>query len=126
MSLVLEASCRTFQGGPDVDHLTKIKLKSIEANQANVPFDGLEDMNINTSYGNDGRRVHPADRPAPVDRARRVAECGARRLMASRRDQKAIVRKRAKVLNKGLARATWKCFSGAAFWGRLYFAFFKR
>lgn len=44
--------------------------------------------------------------------------------MASRRIHKALVR-RAKVLNKGLARETTVFFQ-RGFWGRLYFAFFRR
>jgi hypothetical protein len=44
--------------------------------------------------------------------------------MASRRTQKALAR-RAKVLNKGLARET-AVFFNRGFWGRLYFALFRR
>lgn len=44
--------------------------------------------------------------------------------MSSRRTQKAIV-KRAKVLNKGLARET-SAFFARGFWGRLFYAVFKR
>lgn len=55
LSLLLEASARTFLAGPDSGHLRQVKLKPFEANQAGLAFTGQEELNLTPHYNNYGR-----------------------------------------------------------------------
>jgi hypothetical protein len=66
VSLVLQASCRTFKAGPDAAHLTQVKVESIEANQAGVPFTGIESLNMTAAYNDYGRVFIRHTDPSPL------------------------------------------------------------
>lgn len=66
LGVLLEASCRTFKAGPDAAHLTKVKLQSVEANQAGVPYTGLETINLTSAYNNNARVFLRQTDPLPI------------------------------------------------------------
>ena len=55
LSLLLEASARTFLAGPDSGHLRQVKLKPFETNQAGLAFTGQEELNLTPEYNQHGR-----------------------------------------------------------------------
>jgi hypothetical protein len=55
ISVLLDASVRTWQAGPDAAHLVPVKLKTFELGQERLPFTGIEEIILEADYGDAGR-----------------------------------------------------------------------
>jgi hypothetical protein len=66
VSVILDASVRTFQAGPDATRLTAVKLKGFEAGLARVPFTGIEEITLSSAYGDYGRVFLRHTDPLPL------------------------------------------------------------
>jgi hypothetical protein len=66
VSLILEASVRTFRAGPDAANLTPVKLKPSEKNLQGVPFTGREELNVQATWNDYGRVFIRHTDPLPL------------------------------------------------------------
>lgn len=65
LSVLLATSARTFLAGPDVAHLTKVRLKVFEAN-AGAAFTGQEELNVVQNFNTYGRVTIRQVDPLPL------------------------------------------------------------
>lgn len=66
VSLLLDASVRTFAAGPDPSHLTTVTLKTYETGLERVPFTGLEELSLSTDFSPYGRVFIRHTDPLPL------------------------------------------------------------
>jgi hypothetical protein len=66
VSLLLDASARMFDVGPDVDRLYRVKLQPHELGLEGVPFTGQESINIESDWNDSGRLLIRHTQPLPL------------------------------------------------------------
>ncbi len=66
VSVLLEASVRTFRAGPDPTHLRQVTLKPSETGQAGQPFTGQEEIALTSEFDDYGRVFLRHTDPLPI------------------------------------------------------------
>jgi hypothetical protein len=66
ISLLLDASVRTFQAGPSTTRLLKVKLAPAEIGLEGAPFTGQEEISLSSDYNRYGRVVIRQTDPLPL------------------------------------------------------------